>query len=209
VAVITFDDGKVNAISRHAAKLLAEAHECVPSDEKVMAVVLAGRAGQFSAGFDLDTLVIGGPARQDLLRTGWNMLIRYLTSPIPLVVACTGNAVAAGAALLLAGDVRLAAAGEFTIGFNEAAIGLPLPGLLLMLARDRLAPDAYGEATAGARMYSPPEALAAGFVNCVVPVADLITTALAEAGRLASLPPESFGNDKPHAYRPSRRQISI
>ena len=207
VALVTFDDGKVNVISRRAATLLSEAHERICSDEKVTAVVLAGRAGQFSAGFDLDTLMIGGPDRQDLVRTGWDMLMRYYTLPIPLVTACTGNAVAAGAALLPAGDVRLAAEGEFTVGFNEAAIGLPLPGLLLMLAQERLTPEAYDDATTGARMHSPSEALAAGFVNRVLPAADLVPAALAEAGRLAGLPPESFGDDK--RARVAQRQSRI
>ena len=196
VGLITFDDGKVNSISSRAAALLIEAHARVASDEKLKAVVLAGRAGQFSAGFDLDTLMIGGPDRMELFRTGWIMLMRYHTLPVPFVVACTGNAVAAGATLLLGGDVRLAAEGNFKIGFNEASIGLPLPGLLLMLARDRLAPDAFEEATAGARMYSPDEALAAGFVDRLVPAADLIPAALAEAARLGDLPPESLKNVK-------------
>jgi enoyl-CoA hydratase len=196
VAVIRFDDGKVNVISRRSANLLAEAHDRVASDKDIRAVVLAGRAGQFSAGFDLDALMTGGPPRQDLVRTGWDMLMRYFTLPVPLVIACTGNAIAAGAALLLTGDVRLAADGDFAIGFNEAAIGLPLPGLLLMLARDRLAPDAFDEATTGARMHSPPEAAAAGFVHRVVPAEHVITTAITEAARLAKLPAEAFGNEK-------------
>lgn len=196
VALITFDDGKVNVISREAASLLADAHARIASDETVKAVVLTGRPGQFSAGFDLDTLVVGGHARQELFRDGWDMLMRYFTLPIPVVMACTGNAIAAGAALLLAGDVRIAAEGEYVIGFNEATIGLPLPGLLLMLARDRLAPDAFEEATSGARMHSPHQALAAGFVDRVVPSADLLPTALAEARRLVGLPAEAFANDK-------------
>lgn len=196
VALITFDDGKVNVISREAASLLTKAHMRIASDEEVRAVVLAGRPGQFSAGFDLDTLVVGGPARQELFHDGWDMLMRYFTLPIPVVMACTGNAIAAGAALLLAGDVRIAAEGEYVIGFNEATIGLPLPGLLLMLARDRLAPDAFEEATSGARMHSPHQALAAGFVDRVVPSADLLPTALAEARRLVGLPAEAFANDK-------------
>ncbi len=196
VALVAFDDGKVNVISRESAEMLAQAHERVASDEGVKAVVLAGRAGQFSAGFDLDTLMIGGPDRMGLFVTGWEMLRRYYTLPIPLVVACTGNAVAAGAVLLLAGDVRLAAKGDFTIGFIEAAIGLPIPGLGLSIARERLVQEAFEEATAAARMYSPQEALAVGFVQRVVPSAELVNSALAEAARLASLPPESFRTKK-------------
>ncbi len=196
VALVRFDDGKVNVISRESAALLAQACDHVASDEGVRAAVLVGRPGQFSAGFDLDTLVIGGADRTDLFRGGWAMLMRYFTLPIPLVVACTGHAVAAGAVLLLAGDRRLVAAGDFRIGFNEASIGLPLPRLLLMLARDRLAPDAFDEATAGARMYRPDEACSAGFADRVVPAGDLLQAAVDEARRLAGLPPSEFVDPK-------------
>lgn len=207
VALITFDDGKANVISSRAAALLAEAHDRVASDEKVRAVVLAGRAGQFSAGFDLDTLMIGGPNRMELFRTGWDMLMRFETLPVPLVVACTGNAIAAGAVLLLSGDVRIAAEGDFKIGFNEATIGLPLPGLLLMLARDELAADSFEEATAGGRLYSPRDAVAAGFVDRALPAADVIPAALAEAARLGDAP-ESLRNEKKHAVEERTARIA-
>ena len=184
VATIVFDDGKVNAISRRAARLLTAAHERVASDESITAVVLAGREGQFCAGFDLDTLMIGGPDREELFRSGWDALMRFYTLPIPLVVACTGNAVAAGAVLLLAGDLRLGAAGDFAIGFNEAAIGLPLPGMLLKLAQECLTEGSYDEATFGARLYPPEAACAAGFLHRVVPGSDVLALARAEADRL-------------------------
>ncbi|OBF33254.1 hypothetical protein A5724_19475 [Mycobacterium sp. ACS1612] len=69
------------------------------------------------------------------------------TLAIPVAVAGTGNAVAAGAAPLLTADRRVGADGDFTIGFNEAAVGLPLPEALLMLARDRLRKEVFDEAT--------------------------------------------------------------
>ena len=196
VAVIKFDDGKVNAISRRMGNALTEALDRVEADQDIRAVVLAGRPGQFSAGFDLDTLMIGGADRDQLIRSGWELIRRLYTLPLPVVIACTGNAVALGAALVLIGDVRLGAEGEFKIGFNEAAIGIPLPGVMLMLAAERLSEDAYEEATAGARMHSPQEALAAGFLQRVVPPADLLQTAIAEADALARLPADSFRQEK-------------
>lgn len=186
IALITFDDGKVNVISRKSTPMLVDAYERVASDDRVKAAVLAGRQGQFSAGFDLDTMMIGGADRDELFRGAWTMLRHYFLLPIPLVVACTGHAIAAGAALLLAGDVRLGAQGEHKIGFNEAAIGLPLPGLLLLLARERLTAEAYEPATAGARLYSPDEAHAAGFVDRVLPADQVVDAAVAEAHRLAA-----------------------
>lgn len=184
VATVVLDDGKVNVLSLRAAQLLIAAHEQIATDRSVAAAVLAGRDGQFCAGFDLDTLTIGGPAREEMFRTGWDALMRFYTLPIPLVVACTGNAVAGGAVLLLAGDRRLGVDGDFVVGFNEASIGLPLPGMLLTIARDRLTADSYDEATTGARMFSPQAALAAGFLHRIVSGAELLSAARAEAERL-------------------------
>lgn len=207
VAVVTFDDGKVNALSHRATDLLIDARERIKADRQVGAVVLAGRPGQFGAGFDLDTLMIGGPERDELIRKGWDLLLGWYTVPLPVVTACTGNAVAAGAAMLLAGDVRLGAAGSFKIGFNEASIGLPLPGTVLMLCADRLNPDAYEEATAGARMHSPDEAVAAGFLHRVVPASELLQAAIAEADRLGRLPSASFREQKEARIAESSQRI--
>ena len=196
VAVVTADDGKVNAISGPMSRAFTRALDRVEADERVRAVVLTGRPGQFSAGFDLDTLIVGGRARDELVRDGWGLILRLFTLPLPVVAACTGNAVAAGAALLLTADARLGADGDFKIGFNEAAIGLPLPGVVLMLAAERLSEDAYEEATHGARMYRPREALTAGFLDRVVPAAELVDAAIDEADALSSLPAGTFRRDK-------------
>jgi len=146
VAVITLDDGKVNAISDGVNHLFSQALDRVEANDHVRALVVSGRPGQLCAGFDLDTLMVGGKRRDTLIRDGWNLLERLFTLPLPVVIACTGNAVALGAALLLTGDMRLGA-------------GIPLPGVMLMLVRDRLRDAVVEEATHGARMYRPQEAL--------------------------------------------------
>lgn len=185
VAVVTIDDGKVNALSERMTRAASEALDDLEAGNAT-AVVLAGRPHQFCAGFDLDTLAIGGPPRDRLVLDGWNLLLRVLTFPLPVVVACTGNAVAGGAGMLLTGDVRLGAEGPYRIGFNEAAIGLPLPGVVLMLVADRLREDVIDEATRGARLYRPDEAVGAGFLHRVEPPDDLLDAAVAEARSLGA-----------------------
>jgi enoyl-CoA hydratase len=207
VALITIDDGKVNAISQRMSNVLHEALDRLETDQNIRAIVLAGRPGQFCAGFDLDTLMIGGAARDHLLRRGWELIRRLYMLPLPVVTACTGNAVALGAALLLMGDVRLGAEGEFTIGFNEAAIGFPLPGVLLMLAAERLTEDACDQAIAGARMHSPDQARAAGFLHRVLPPSELLSAAIAEAEQLCKLPAESFQEQKQTRIAQNRERI--
>lgn len=195
VAVITFDDGKVNAISRQMSQALSDALDVLEASE-ARALVVAGRPGQFCAGFDLDTLMVGGPRRDDLVLDGWNLLLRLLTLPMPVVVACTGNAVAAGAGLLLAADVRIGADGPFRIGFNEMAIGLPLPGVVLMLIHDRLPEGIWEEATEGARLYSAQEAVDAGFLHRTAAPSELLDIAVADARVLGAGSADEFRRDK-------------
>ena len=119
VAVVTFDDGKVNAISHAVVDEFTATWDAIEADDEVHAVVFSGRPGQFCAGFDLSTIMLGGTKRKELITRGWELVLRVLETPLPVVMACTGNAVAGGAALLLAGDVRLGSSGDFKIGFNE------------------------------------------------------------------------------------------
>ena len=106
---------------------------------------------------------------------------------IPLVVACTGHALAGGALVLLTGDVRVGAAGAYRIGLNEVSIGMPVPILAMELARDRLATRELGRATLQATIYDPEAAARAGYLDTVVPAGDVLTTAMGEAARLSGL----------------------
>jgi len=116
VATVTMDDGKVNALSPAMFEQLGAAFDRAEADGA--AVVLTGRRGRFSGGFDLGVLQQGGAESVDLVRTGFELSVRLLSFPAPVVVACTGHAIAMGAflfaarvdALQVAGGVVLAAA---------------------------------------------------------------------------------------------------
>jgi enoyl-CoA hydratase len=183
VAVMTLDDGKVNAISPRMIEIVSDALDELEAGD-ARALVLAGRPGQFCAGFDLFTLMVGGSRRDALVLDGWNLLLRVFTLPLPVVAACTGHAIAAGAVLLLLSDVRLGADGAFKIGFNEATLGIPLPGVLLLLARDQLTDAVIEEALQGARIYGPAGAVDAGLLERVVAPADLLDVAITAAREL-------------------------
>ena len=66
VATITMDDRKVNALSLPMLTELGAALDRAAADRAV--VVLTGREGIFSAGFDLPVLRAGGTQAADLLR---------------------------------------------------------------------------------------------------------------------------------------------
>src|SRR5215468_1103637 len=73
------------------------------------AVLLTGREGCFSAGFDLRALGAGGPEAARLVRSGFELAARVFAFPAPVVVACNGHAIAMGLFLALTGDYRIGA----------------------------------------------------------------------------------------------------
>ncbi len=185
VSTIVMDDGRVNVFSIPMLRALHQAFDEAEREETV--VVLTGRPGCFSAGFDLQTL--SGP-REDvitILTLGATLAERILAFPSPVVVACTGHAFPAGAFLLMAADMRVGADGPFKLGLNEVRIGLTLPWFAIVLARHRLTPAHFDHAAVTGDMFDPAAARKAGLLDRVVPPADVDAVALAAAKDLGSL----------------------
>jgi len=186
IATITLDDGKLNVFS---TQMLREAHAALDEAERAGAVViLTGREGCFSAGFDLSVFASGEADRVlEMLRLGATLAERVLGFARPVVVACSGHAVAAGTFVPLAADVRIGVDGPFKLGLNEVRIGLTVPWFVIELARGRLTPTQFDRAVVGAASYSPQEAAAAGFLDRVVAPNDLRSASLEAASELKGL----------------------
>lgn len=186
VASITMDDGKANALSFAMFDELNAALDRAEGDGA--AVVLAGRDGRFSGGFDLATLTSLTADAARLLRTGFEMAHRMLSFPRPVVVACTGHAYAMGGFLVLSGDYRLGVAGsEHRITANEVAIGMTLPRAALVVCRQRLTPAASERAMVLAEIFSPEAAVQAGWLDALVPADQLLAAAHDKAVALVAL----------------------
>jgi enoyl-CoA hydratase len=199
VSTITMDDGKVNVFSIPMLQALHEAFDRAETDGTV--VVLAGRPGYFSAGFDLR--VFQGP-REDalvMLRLGATLAERILSFPAPVAVACTGHAFPAGAFLLMAADTRLGADGPYKLGLNEVRIGLTLPWFAVVVARHRLSPAHFDHAAVTGTMFDPPAAREAGLLDAVVDAEELGAAAQAAADDLASLDRAAHAATKLRARR--------
>lgn len=184
VTTITMDDGKVNALSPAMQQAL---HDGLDGAEAAGdAVLIAGRAGRFSAGYDLS--LSGDPeAFVNQVKTGFELCERLLGFPHPVVIAATGHTIAGGLFLLLSGDYRLAADGPFKFTANEVAIGLPIPTAAVEICRQRLSPAAFARAIPLAEVFGPDDVVAAGIVERVVPADDLMTAARDVATHLAGL----------------------
>ena len=183
VAVVRLDDGKVNVLSH---EVIAALHAGLDrAEQEAKAVVMIGRPGKFTAGFDLRVMQAGPEEARNLFRAGMDLFVRLYEFPIPVVAACTGHALAAGAIWLMSCDVRIGADAQAKIGLNETAIGMVLPNSVITLARDRLSPRHLHRSVLLAQLYSPDEAVDAGYLDWVVPTDELEQAALAEAAGLA------------------------
>ncbi|HEV7735593.1 MAG TPA: crotonase/enoyl-CoA hydratase family protein [Candidatus Binatia bacterium] len=189
IANITMDDGKVNALSTSLLGALGSALDEAEAAGAI--VVLRGRDGMFSAGFDLGTFKRGFDATVEMLRAGAAIIDRLLSFPRPVLTVCAGHAYPMGAFLMLAADVGIATAGPWRIGMNEVAIGLTLPQFAIELARHRLTPPGFARITTAA-MFSPEEALRLGYLDRVVDAAQLDAVVQEEAARLRQLDMPSY-----------------
>jgi enoyl-CoA hydratase len=186
IATIAMDDGKVNAFSIPMLKAVHAALDQAERDGSI--VILTGREGYFSAGFDLKVFA-GGDVEQviEMLTLGATLAERILGFEQPVITACPGHTVAAGAFMALAADLRIGTDGPFKIGLNEVKIGLTVPWFVIELARQRLNPAHFNRAVVSATMYGPAEAVTAGFLDEIVPANELRAASLAAAATLAEL----------------------
>ena len=175
-AVITINNGKVNAISQEVIDELNAAFDQAEAAQKV--VILTGKNGIFSAGYDLKTMTKSPESAKALVMNGSKLIYRMLSFRLPIIAACTGHAVAKGAFLLLGCDYRVGVEGDFKIGLNEVMIGMTMHNAGIVMAKARLAPVFLERSVINAEMYNPKDAIVAGFLDSVVPQEYLLPTAI-------------------------------
>ena len=205
IATITMDDGKVNVLSPDMLGEINVALDQAVTDGAV--VVLTGRDGIFSAGFDLKVLGAGGTDAIAMLRAGFELSERLLSFPTPVVVACPGHAMAMGVFLLLSGDYRIGAAGPYRFRANEVAIGMTMPRAAVEILRQRLTPAAFTRATLLSETFTPENAIEAGLVDRVVDTIELLDVAHGAAAEFATLDMRAHSASKLRAREETLRAI--
>jgi enoyl-CoA hydratase len=171
--------------------------------------VLTGRSGIFSAGFDLKALRSGGADAVQMLKGGFELAERLLSFPTPVLVACPGHAIAMGSFLVLSADYRIGVSGDFRITANEVAIGLTMPRAAIEICRQRLAPAQFNRAVVLAEVFSPEEAVSAGFLDQVVEPAQLSAAAAAAAQQLATLDLDAHLSTKQRVRSALLRELRV
>lgn len=206
LAILTIDDGKVNVFSLAMAKRLGECFDQIGPD--VGAVVVTGRPGIFSAGFDLKTIRAGdATATAKMVSLTVKMAMNVMSFPRPVVGAATGHAVAMGALFLMTMDYRIGARGNFKFGLNEVKDGLKLPIFAVELARYRLPKAGLIASALHSTLYDPDSAVKAGFLDETVDADSLLPFALARAKQLAALPNPAYQVSKANLVAPIRDHI--
>jgi len=198
ICALRIDHGKPNSISKAVAdELMSSLDEAEKSAD---AIVLLGKAGMFSGGFDLPTMKEGPVATRAMLKAGAMLLMSIYNHPKPVVIGCGGHAIAMGAFIAMAGDERIGAEGDFKIGMNETAIGMTLPTFALELARARLSKRHFDRALVHSTIYDPAGGVEAGILDRLVSPDRLEAECLEAATRLASLKQPAFRNNKRLAH---------
>jgi enoyl-CoA hydratase/carnithine racemase len=183
VALITFDHGRLNILSRTMHERLYRALlRFLRDDALKVAVITCNPGTSFSAGDDLKE--IGLPYGDE---PDWSELVMTLARNKPIIGATRGHCLGQGLVyLLVLSDIRFAAP-DATFGFPEIAKGMGGAANLTQLAAHIPPTIAWRMALTGDALNAQ-QAAACHLVNEIVPDADLLESALAEARKIASHP---------------------
>jgi enoyl-CoA hydratase len=195
IARIAIDDGKANALSFDVLAAIEDSLDRADADA-AGAVLIAGRPGMFSGGYDLAVMRGGDPSKtMGLVTAGAELILRLYRSSRPVVAACTGHAIAAGAFVLMGSHYRVGADGAFRICLIETQIGMVLPDWAVELTKERIVGPHVHQAAIESRVYDPASAVDAGFLDRVVAEGEVLDAAMAEAVRLAALPAAAYAGN--------------
>ena len=195
IATLTIDDGKANVVGHDFLDEINAGLDRAEA-EQAGAVILKGREGIFSGGFDLGEFKKSPEEGMAMVGRGFELLVRLYSFPLPLVAACTGHGIAMGAFIIMACDSRVGTRGAFKMSLPETAIGMELPPILVELTASRISRRHMTRVALQSEVYNPQEAVDAGFVDEVVDSGELDARTMAIAEKLAGLPPAQYAANK-------------
>jgi enoyl-CoA hydratase/carnithine racemase len=190
ILTITFNrPSKKNAITAAMYQIIADALMDAKSDTDVRVILITGTQEIFTAGNDLDDFLQNPPQSTDSPVYQFIQSLIHTTKPV--VAAVAGPAVGIGTTLLLHCDLVYAA--------DNARFSMPFAqlGLCPEFASSLVLPQIAGYQRAAEKLmlgeaFPAQEAYAMGFVNKVLPIAELLAFARAQAAKLAALPTSSL-----------------
>jgi enoyl-CoA hydratase len=186
VSIITLNDGKANVFSPEMSSTVSNLLDQVPGDKG--SLVITGRSGIFSAGFDLKIISSGdSDAVASMIKAGFTLLARIYNFPRPVIAACSGHGVALGAFLLCCADYRIGAKGQFIVQANETRNNMSIPTPILEISKSRIAKTHWYRAILNAEAYPVENAIEPGYLDEVTDAENLMNRAMEVANDLATL----------------------
>lgn len=197
VAFLTMDDGKANAFSNAMFDDVNAALDQAEAEAKI--IVLRGKAGIFSGGYNLKELMLGGDVATKLVRRGSDLAIRMMKMPKPIITVGDGHVVALGGFIFLAADYRIGLNGAFQVGLPETAKGLPMHNFGRELAAYKLSPRFFSRSFINGEMFAPEPSVDVGFLDVATDEVDAEIEKAITFFKSVSL--HAFAINKPRGYQ--------
>ena len=192
--VVTMRHGPANAIDPALVAQLGESLDEAERDGRPL--VLTGSGRFFSAGLDLAGLPEDRREMGEFVDAFDALVRRLLLFPCPTVAAVNGHAVAGGAILATACDVRIGATGDYRIGVSEVQLGVIFPAAAFEVLRAAIPSTRTAEVLLRGRLTGPGDALANGFLHELAGPDALAARATERADELGALPREAYTHTK-------------
>lgn len=170
VATITLNrPAKRNALNGEMVARLKDALACAQSDAEVRAIVITGAGKDFCAGADLASLqrIADADVMENLhdAQTLMELFAMMRRTPLPIIAAVRGSALAGGCGLATACDVTLAARSA-SFGYPEVKIGF-VPAIVMGLLRRSVSEKIAFDLVTRGRIINAEEAARVNLINHV------------------------------------------
>ena len=207
ISIIKLDDGKANAFSYDMLSQVNELLTKVPRDSG--ALVITGREGLFSGGFDLKTLATGDMEKiTKMVQLGYRLLLELFSFDRPIVAAVSGHSIALGLFVTCSADYRIAIDGKYVCQANEVRNNMDIPTQIMEIIRARVNKKYFYSAVYHSDAYSVQDSIEVGYIDEVVSEDQFMKRVMEKAKELATLPHPFYANTKKTAQDDVRQKIA-
>ena len=207
ISIIKLDDGKANAFSFEMLSQVNALLAQVPIDSG--ALVITGRDGLFSGGFDLKTLATGDMEKITMMvQLGYRLLLELYSFDRPIIAAVSGHAIALGLFVTCSADYRIAIDGQYVCQANEVRNNMDIPPQIMEILKARVNKNYFYPAVFHSDTYSVQDSIAVGYIDEIVSAEKFMERVMEKANELASLPHPFYANTKKSAQEDVREKIA-
>ena len=178
-AIVQMNRGKVNAINFEMVQDLRDIFHELENNSEVKGVILTGQPHYFSAGLDLIELFGYDKAQiKDFFVSFGALYLELVQFRKPFISAITGHSPAGGCVLAVTSDNRYMAEGDkYVIGLNEVAVNIQISQNLTEVYAFWMGDGLASRYIMEGKLLSGKEALAAGLVDELVPLENVLERA--------------------------------